>query len=100
MIEQVFVVIENSLVVNGIVADENFAASIRPNYEAVLDVTEMDPHPGIGWGYEKGHLYAPQPFPSWTLDANYEWQPPTPMPDDGGVYAWDEETLMWVRENV
>lgn len=40
---------------------------------------------------------SPQPFSSWTLDANYEWQPPTPMPTEGGPWTWDEETLSWVE---
>ncbi len=39
---------------------------------------------------------APQPFPSWTLDANYDWQPPTPMPAEGGPWMWEEDTLTWV----
>lgn len=39
----------------------------------------------------------PQPFQSWTLDADYEWQPPTPYPADGGMYEWDEGTLSWVK---
>lgn len=39
----------------------------------------------------------PQPFPSWTLDADYEWQPPTPHPTDGADYRWDEDTLSWVE---
>jgi hypothetical protein len=38
----------------------------------------------------------PQPYPSWTLDSNYEWQPPTPYPDDGGAYLWSEEQGDWV----
>jgi hypothetical protein len=38
----------------------------------------------------------PQPFPSWSLDANHDWQPPTPYPTDGGMYVWDEDTLTWV----
>lgn len=38
----------------------------------------------------------PQPFPSWTLDANHDWQPPTPRPPEGGPYRWDEDTLSWV----
>lgn len=38
----------------------------------------------------------PQPFPSWTLDANHDWQPPTPMPNDGGRYLWDEMSLSWI----
>lgn len=37
----------------------------------------------------------PKPFPSWTLDADHEWQPPTPMPEEGRWY-WDEATLSWV----
>ena len=35
-----------------------------------------------------------QPFPSWTLDTNNDWQAPTPMPE--GSYVWDEESLSWV----
>ena len=37
------------------------------------------------------------PYPSWSLDENYDWQPPTPMPDDGKPYVWDEPTLSWVE---
>lgn len=39
---------------------------------------------------------APKPFPSWTLDGNYDWQPPTPRPTEGDWY-WDEVTLSWVQ---
>jgi hypothetical protein len=38
-----------------------------------------------------------QPFASWSLDENYDWQPPTPMPVDNKFYAWDEETLSWLE---
>lgn len=38
----------------------------------------------------------PQPYPSWTLDSNYDWQPPTPKPSMGGPYRWDEEDQVWV----
>ena len=37
---------------------------------------------------------APQPFPSWSLDSNHDWQAPTPKPE--GSFYWDEETLAWV----
>lgn len=37
----------------------------------------------------------PQPNPSWTLDADNKWQPPTPQPEDGNYYAWNEEALAW-----
>ena len=51
---------------------------------------------GIGFHYaeDKDVFYSPQPYPSWTLDENYDWQPPTPQPTDG-YYVWDEENLIW-----
>jgi hypothetical protein len=54
---------------------------------------------GIGWYYdeEADVFIEPQPFPSWTLDSNHDWQPPVPMPDDGKPYDWNEETLTWVE---
>jgi hypothetical protein len=39
----------------------------------------------------------PKPYPSWVLDDNYDWQAPIPMPDDGGIYEWNEETQTWDR---
>jgi hypothetical protein len=53
---------------------------------------------GIGWRYDADAdvFIAPQPYPSWTLDANHDWQPPTPMPEEDGPYTWDEDTLTWV----
>ena len=40
----------------------------------------------------------PQPYPSWTLDDEYEWQPPTPYPSDGKAYLWSEESRGWVEK--
>lgn len=39
----------------------------------------------------------PQPFPSWSLDANHDWQPPVPQPDADGVWEWDEANQEWTR---
>jgi hypothetical protein len=54
---------------------------------------------GTGYTYdaEADVFYAPQPFPSWTLDDNWNWQAPHPAPDDGEEYGWDEETGGWVQ---
>jgi hypothetical protein len=51
---------------------------------------------GIGYTYDavKDQFVAPQPFPSWSLDSNNDWQAPTPKPE--GSFYWDEETLAWV----
>ena len=37
---------------------------------------------------------APQPYASWSLDSNNDWQAPTPKPE--GDFYWDEETLSWL----
>jgi hypothetical protein len=52
---------------------------------------------GIGYVWDGTGFAVPQPFPSWSLDENYVWQPPTPMPDDGIPYEWDEDTESWVE---
>jgi hypothetical protein len=51
---------------------------------------------GIGFAYDEvaDEFVTPQPYLSWSLDSNNDWQPPTPKPD--GRFVWDEETLSWV----
>jgi hypothetical protein len=29
------------------------------------------------------------------LDASFDWQPPTAMPDDDKMYNWNESTTTW-----
>lgn len=56
---------------------------------------------GNGFKYDETadvFYVADAPFPSWTLDANFDWQPPTPMPTDDNYYVWDEDSLSWVVE--
>ena len=52
---------------------------------------------GIGYAYNAvaDVFIAPKPFASWSLDENFDWQAPTPMPD--GKYTWDENTLSWIE---
>ena len=52
---------------------------------------------GVGMTYDETNdvFVPPQPFASWALDANNDWQAPTPKPD--GDYTWDEATLAWVE---
>jgi hypothetical protein len=42
---------------------------------------------------------SPQPFESWTLDGNHDWQPPTPRPDTGS-WSWNEDTGQWVEIEI
>lgn len=55
---------------------------------------------GIGFTYDAQNdvFYAPQPFPSWTLNqTTWTWEAPTPCPQDGKFYYWDESTTSWIE---
>ena len=56
---------------------------------------------GIGYTYDAVNdvFIAPQPFASWSLDENFDWQPPTPMPTEGKWY-WDEDSLSWLEQSL
>ena len=66
----------------------SYNANIRYNYA------------GVEFTYDPvaDAFYAPQPFPSWSLDDAYVWQAPVPYPADGEHYVWDEEQLAWVEK--
>ena len=57
---------------------------------------------GIGCTYDPDAdvFIDPQPFPSWSLDENHDWQSPTPYPDDGNSYVWDEASTSWKQHEV
>ena len=66
----------------------SYNANIRKNYA------------GIGYKYDAtlDAFIPPQPFASWTLnEETAQWEAPTPYPDDGKRYSWDEETTSWVK---
>jgi hypothetical protein len=53
---------------------------------------------GIGMSYDPiaNYFFAPQPYPSWTLDADARWQAPTAMAvEEEKFFTWNEETLSW-----
>tara|TARA_R110000822_G_scaffold61319_3_gene151807 strand:- start:569 stop:898 length:330 start_codon:yes stop_codon:yes gene_type:complete len=52
---------------------------------------------GIGFTYDEENdvFYSPQPYPSWILNENWNWDAPTPYPNDGEYYDWNEEQLNW-----
>jgi len=58
---------------------------------------------GIGHVYDRINdvFYAPQPYPSWSLNqTTWMWEPPVPMPTEEPpfhkMYVWDEQTKNWV----
>lgn len=52
---------------------------------------------GIGFSYDADAdvFIVPQPFASWSLDSNYDWQAPTPKPSTEGMWVWNEKLLKW-----
>ena len=53
---------------------------------------------GIGYSYDPvaDVFIAPQPYASWSLDNDFNWQPPTPRPDGRGWY-WNEAEQVWLN---
>jgi len=54
---------------------------------------------GIGFSYDETNdiFMPPKPHDSWVLDvATASWVAPVPYPEDGEIYTWDEENLIWV----
>lgn len=54
---------------------------------------------GVGYFYDAVNdvFIEPQPYPSWSLDENFDWQPPVAKPNDDQFYTWNEETISWVE---
>lgn len=66
----------------------SWSGSLRSNFAAV------------GYTYDAAldAFTAPQPYPSWSLDANHVWQAPVAYPYDNETgYYWDEDTTSWVE---
>ena len=81
-----------NIVINIIVADQQFIDN-----ETDTDQYVILTNGGIGWTYDatQNTFIAPQPYPSWTLDSDNNWQPPTPQPPPPPNTYWDEETQTW-----
>jgi len=53
---------------------------------------------GIGYTYDnsKDAFIPPKLYNSWVLDeTTCQWKAPTPYPDDGSLYSWNEENQTW-----
>jgi hypothetical protein len=84
---------QNNLVINISVADDNWDST------GWLEYTNKNC--GIGYTFDAVNdvFIAPQPLASWSLDQNFDWQPPTPMPTEG-EWDWDEDSLSWLEQSL
>ena len=69
---------------------------IRTSYNAATNGFRKH-YAGIGYTYDPtlDAFIPPQPYPSWTLDDDCNWQPPTPRPEGNQMYTWNETTQEW-----
>jgi hypothetical protein len=103
MVVEVITGVDETETVNGITGTEGweaFYATQRPG----LTCRRTSYHGNIRANYAGiGYLYdadldvfiPPQPFPSWTLNDLWQWEPPVPYPSEG-EHMWDETTQTWV----
>jgi len=101
IVEQVIVVHNNELLENGIESEQKGIAFCQSLFggkwaQSSYNNRIRKQHAGIGYKYDVDAdvFIKPQPYPSWSLDENFDWQPPTPRPEDIGWY-WNEEELTW-----
>lgn len=91
-----YALIENNVVVNIIVADDDFISMQSGQW---IEYTDERPA-YIGVELVDGILVQPKPFPSWTLDSNYDWQAPVAKPTGNNVYEWNEILQNWEQVSV
>lgn len=113
-----FAQIEDGIVVNVIVAEQDFIDTldgtwVQTSYNTFGGV-HYSPETGepdggvalrknyasIGYSYDadKDAFIPPQPFPSWSLvEETCLWKPPVDVPSDGNAYDWDEDAQSWVQ---
>jgi hypothetical protein len=70
-----------------------------PNQQPDGGIPLRKNYAGVGFTYnaEWDAFIPPQPYPSWSLNAETcLWDPPVPYPIGTGLpYMWNEETISW-----
>ena len=104
-----FAKVENKIVTDVIGADQEFidsgAVGKSSDWVETSKTGELrKQYARIGGTYDKANdvFINASPNPSWTLDASFDWQPPTAKPNlsskdkaDGKDHIWNEETKAW-----
>ena len=108
-----FAKIENGVVVQVIVAEQDFINSgivgspahwVATSYNTQGGIHKLGGTPlrknfaGIDYTYDaqRDAFIPPKPYPSWILDEQTcLWRVPVKMPEDGQFYEWDESIVNW-----
>ena len=93
-IVQLVIVAEQDFINSGAVGDafNLIQCSYNNNFR------KQFPGPGYKWDHAHQVFVKPQPYASWTLDANMDLVPPVALPADADTvsYSWDEAAQLWV----
>jgi len=68
------------------------------NWKQTFEDGSRKQYAGIGFKYNpsKDKFIRPQPYPSWSLDGNDDWQPPVVEPGTGEKFPlWNETDQRW-----
>lgn len=92
---------QNNMVTQVIEADQTFVNAQSGTW-VQTDISGASPknYAGIGYTYRQdlGGFLGPKPYASWSINnSTCCWQAPTPMPNDGNPYDWDENSLSWIE---
>ena len=106
---------ENNIVVNVVVINNDSLDSSNEEQSGIDFLTTLYGHSNwkqtsynhnirkryacIGGRYDSDLdiFIAPQPYPSWSLNENYDWESPVSKGDKDGWWWWNEETQEWTR---
>ena len=110
-----FAKVENGIVTQVIVIDQETLNTghwgdptfwVQTSYNTVGNVNTREGgvalhknYAGIGYTWDGTGFAAPQPYASWSKDADtYLWEAPVAMPtEEGKFYTWNEATTSWVE---
>ena len=97
IVTHVIVGIDETETIEGVTPEQWYSAfvgqrCVRTSYTGKI----RKQYAGPGYTYDPNNdiFIRPQPFPSWTLDTNHDWQPPQPMPADG-QWTWNKTNQTW-----
>ena len=98
IVTQVIVGRDEDDLIDGVTSWEDYYGAVRTSYNGKIRYN----YAGIGYTYDPvdDAFIAPQPHPSWTLDSKKQWIAPKPMPEDGKIYAWNEEAGEWHEAEI
>jgi hypothetical protein len=105
VVTQVIVVANEELLDNGVESEAKGVAFCQSllggNWKQTsYNGTIRKRYAGIGYTYDvdKDIFITPQPYPSWVLDADTNWQPPVAMPVvEGKAFVWFEPNQEWIE---